>query len=105
MWRNVGIQRTGERLTETRENIAFWSRDVMNKVFDTATIGEAAPTQSWQVQNMLSVCSLLTSAGYTHTESRGAHFRMDFHTRDDAHWRLHLVWRRPMETPIPEPVE
>ena len=26
-------------------------------------------------------------------------------TRDDAHWRLHLLWRRPMETPIPEPID
>ena len=25
--------------------------------------------------------------------------------RDDAHWRLHLLWRRPMETPIPEPID
>jgi len=26
MWRNVGIERTEERLSETREIIAFWSR-------------------------------------------------------------------------------
>jgi len=25
--------------------------------------------------------------------------------RDDAHWRLHLLWQRPMETAIPEPIE
>src|SRR3954453_3963921 len=31
MWRNVGIERTGGRLEETREIIAFWCRYVMDK--------------------------------------------------------------------------
>jgi len=37
MWRNVGIERDGERLAETREIISFWSRYVMDKVFDPKT--------------------------------------------------------------------
>ncbi len=105
MWRNVGIERTGDRLAETREIIAFWSRYVMDKMFDPATLGEATAVQGWEVQNMLAVCALITSAAYTRTESRGAHFRMDYPKRDDAHWRQHLLWRRPMETPIPAMVE
>lgn len=105
MWRNVGIERTGDRLAETREIIAFWSRYVMDKVFDPNTLGEATAVQGWEVQNMLAVCALITSAAYTRTESRGAHYRMDYPKRDDAHWRLHLLWRRPMETPIPSMVE
>src|SRR5438105_15175885 len=39
MWRNVGIERTGDRLDETREIIAFWSRYVMDKIFDPSTLG------------------------------------------------------------------
>ncbi|QOV87727.1 L-aspartate oxidase [Humisphaera borealis] len=105
MWRNVGIERTGDRLAETREIIAFWSRYVMDKVFDPQVLGEATAVQGWEVQNMLAVCALITSAAYTRTESRGAHYRMDYPTRDDAHWRLHLLWRRPMETPIPSMVD
>jgi succinate dehydrogenase/fumarate reductase flavoprotein subunit len=77
----------------------------MDKVFDPATIGEAGAMGGWEVQNMLTVCTLIASAAYTRTESRGAHFRMDYPKRDDAHWRLHLLWRRPMETPIPEPID
>jgi len=104
MWRNVGIERTGERLDETREIITFWSRYVMDKVFDPCALGSAAEA-GWEVQNMLTVCALITSAAYARTESRGVHFRLDYPTRDDVHWRLHLLWRRPMETPIPEPID
>jgi L-aspartate oxidase len=105
MWRNVGVERTGERLEETREIIAFWSRYVMDKTFDPAAVGAASATAGWELQNMLTVCGLITSAAYTRSESRGAHYRLDYPTRDDAHWRLHLLWRRPMETPIPEPID
>jgi len=104
MWRNVGIERTAETLAETREIIAFWSRYVMDKVFDPRHLGDAAPA-GWEVQNMLTVCSLIATAAYTRTESRGVHHRLDYPDRDDAHWRQHLLWRRPMETPTPEPVE
>ncbi len=105
MWRNVGIERTGDRLNETREIIAFWSRYVMDKVFDPGEIGAEAAVAGWELQNMLTVCCLITSAAYTRSESRGAHYRVDYPARDDAHWRLHLLWRRPMETPIPEPID
>jgi len=104
MWRNVGIERTGQRLDETREIVDFWSRYVMDKTFDPAVLGASAAA-GWELQNMLAVCALITSAAYTRTESRGAHFRLDYPARDDAHWRLHLLWRRPMETPIPEPID
>lgn len=105
MWRNVGIERDGQRLTETREIIAFWGRYVMDKVFDPAVIGLAAAAAGWEIQNMLTAGALIAMAAYSRTESRGAHFRTEYPERDDAHWRLHLLWRRPMETAIPEPIE
>jgi len=105
MWRNVGIERTEDRLTETREIIAFWSRYVMDKTFHPSALGPEGAEAGWELQNMLTACFLITTAAYTRTESRGAHYRLDYPDRDDAHWRMHLLWRRPMETPIPEPVE
>jgi L-aspartate oxidase len=99
MWRNVGIERTGERLAETREIIAFWSRYVMDKTFNIAELGKEATIAGWELQNMLTACFLLTTAAYKRTESRGAHYRLDHPQRDDAKWRLHLQWRRPAEEP------
>ena len=100
MWRNVGIERDGERLAETREIIAFWCRYVMDKAF-LPVIGQDAAIAGWELQNLLTVAFLVTAAAYTRTESRGTHYRSDFPTRDDTHWRLHLQWRRPLETPTP----
>ena len=105
MWRNVGIEREGERLTETREIVAFWSRYVMDKTFRPETIGTDGAIAGWELQNLLTVAFLVTTAAYSRTESRGAHFRVDYPARDDAHWRMHLLWRRPMETPTPGAVE
>ncbi|MGA2230045.1 MAG: L-aspartate oxidase [Tepidisphaeraceae bacterium] len=103
MWRNVGIERSGERLAETREIIALWSRYVMDKTF--LPTGDGAATAGWELQNMLTCCFLMATAAYTRTESRGAHYRLDFPRRDDDRWRLHLLWQRPMDTPIPRPVD
>ena len=104
MWRHVGIERNGERLAETLERLAYWGRYVMDKVFDpqSATNGVTA---GWELQNMLSVCGLIATAANTRKESRGVHYRIDFPKRDDANWRLHLLWRRPDESPMKEPVQ
>lgn len=104
MWRNAAIERTADRLTETREIIAFWGRYVMDKVFDPRD-SKNGLTAGWEIQNMLTVAALIATAAYGRTESRGVHNRTDYPARDDGHWRLHLLWRRPAETPLPEPIE
>ena len=76
----------------------------MDKVF-APDLGQPAATAGWEIQNMLTVCALVATAAYTRTESRGVHHRTDYPDRDDPHWRLHLLWRRPLETAIPEPLE
>lgn len=104
MTRNVAIERDGDHLAETREIIAFWSRYVMDKTFLPEKQGEEPTLAGWELQNMLTVCYLITTAAHARTESRGAHFRSDYPDRNDSNWKLHLLWRRPMETPIPEPI-
>ena len=104
MWRNVGIEREGDRLSETQEIIAFWTRYVMDKSF-LPTPGINTSTAGWEIQNMLTVCALIATAAHARTESRGVHHRTDYSKRDDPHWRLHLLWRRLMETPIPQPIK
>ena len=73
MWRNVGIERTGDRLAETVEIVGFWGRYVMDKTFAPDQIGPAAAVAGWELQNMLAVSHLIATAALTRTESRGAH--------------------------------
>ena len=87
MWRNVGVQRCAERLSETIEIIDFWRRYVMDKVFDEPT--------GWQCQNMLTVCRLMAESALLRQESRGTHFRSDFSNTDDQHFKTHLDLQRP----------
>ncbi len=82
MSRNVAVERSGDRLRETIEIIAFWSRYVMDKVFDEP--------REWETQNMLTVALLIATGAATRCESRGVHFRTDFPNTDDATWRRHI---------------
>ncbi len=104
MWRNVGIERDGERLAETREIIAFWARYVMDKTFEPA-VDSASALSGWKLQNLLTVAALVSTAAYTRTESRGAHYRLDYPHRDESHWKIHQLWRRPMETALSSAVD
>lgn len=81
MSRNVGVERCGDRLRETIEIIEFWSRYVLDKVFDEP--------EAWQTQNLLTIAHCVALAAATRCESRGVHYRTDF-PKADANWRVHI---------------
>jgi len=82
MWRNVGITRKAQPLIEAQEIIRFWQRYVMDKIFDSP--------QGWECQNMLTASLLMTRAAQMREESRGVHFRSDFASPDDKHFKKHI---------------
>jgi succinate dehydrogenase/fumarate reductase flavoprotein subunit len=43
---------------------------------------------------MAVLASLMLTAALKRTESRGGHYRHDFPTRDDLHWKKQQVWKR-----------
>ena len=96
MWRHVGIQRTGDRLTEVMEMIDFWSRYTLDKIFDDR--------DGWQVQNMLLVGALITQAAHWREESRGTHYRLD-HAKPRDNYHVHELWQCGREGPDVEPVQ
>ena len=95
MWRHVGIERQGERLDEVAEMFDFWSRYTLDKIFDDRA--------GWEVQNLLTVGSLINRAARHRTESRGCHFRLD-HPDPDESQRSHTVWRNGNLEPTHVPV-
>jgi len=86
MWRNVGITRKAQPLTEAQEIIRFWQRYVMDKIFDEPS--------GWECQNMLTISLLMARAAQERTESRGVHFRSDFPYADDEHFKKHIEIKR-----------
>ncbi len=86
VWRNAGIQRSGPRLEETIEIIDFWSRYVMDKVFEQRF--------GWEAQNMLTVARAVAQAALARKESRGTHFREDYPTPDPDRFLGHVTLRR-----------
>ncbi len=85
MWRNVGIVRRGERLSETLEIVDFWGRYVLDKEF-------FAPA-GWEVQNMLTSAFIITECALRRTETRGVHYREDFPNTDEVWARHQQVYR------------
>jgi L-aspartate oxidase len=85
MWRNVGITRRGERLSETLEIVSFWGRYVLDKEF--------FDPRGWEIQNMLTAAYIITECALRRTESRGVHYREDF-PKTDPVWERHQHVRR-----------
>ena len=86
MWRNVGIVRDGQHLSESIEIIDFWGRYVLDKEFFNDPRG-------WEVQNMLTIAWLVAELALRRTESRGVHFRSDFPNTDPI-WGRHQMVKR-----------
>ena len=84
MWRQMGVQRTAEGLSDAAEKLGFWSRVVHDLAErDSSTI---------QLINMLSVARLATASANSREESRGVHYRTDFSEMRDE-WCAHSELR------------
>lgn len=86
MTRSVGVEREGRELEEALERIRYWSSYVIDKQFHQP--------DGWEMQNLLTVATMIASSALARRESRGVHFRLDFPDRDDRRWRRHLTVRR-----------
>ncbi len=94
MWKNVGVERTGAKLRDAVEMLAFWARYTLDKIFDDP--------EGWEVQNMLLVGSLIARSAAHRDERRGCHWRLDADgPAEPAH---HDVWRRGSAEPRAERV-
>ena len=79
MWREVGLNRTAAGLQEALKKINFWCGYIMDKKFTEPS--------GWELQNMLTVAGLVTTAALKRTESRGVHYRSDFPETDNKNFQ------------------
>ena len=83
MWRDVGVRRSADGMTQAVEMIDRWCRYVLVRQFNEP--------HGWELQNMLTVARIIVKSALARTESRGVHLRTDFREIDNEHWNRHLT--------------
>jgi len=81
----VGMSRSGGSLAE-----AAYVLDGMCQILGVSVRRPA----ELELQNLVTVATLITHAAWMREETRGTHMRIDFPDRDDANWAGRLMWRR-----------
>ncbi|MGE0447978.1 MAG: L-aspartate oxidase [Vicinamibacterales bacterium] len=87
MWKMAGLVRTREGLIGAVDRIGRACRAAAR---EAARASEPRPDLARRL-NLATVARLVARAALRREESRGGHFRADFPSRDDLHWKVHLV--------------
>jgi L-aspartate oxidase len=86
MWRAAGVRRNGPQLSDAAQTIRRWCGYVFSR--------QLTDPHGWELQNMLTIASLMVEAALAREESRGVHLRTDFPQTDDKNWRRHIAFTR-----------
>ncbi|MGA7382373.1 MAG: L-aspartate oxidase [Terriglobales bacterium] len=81
MWRDVGIVRTGATLKRALDQLAQIS----------ARVAHPQTRRAFEARNIHLVGTLVARAALAREESRGAHYRLDFPTHNDAKFLKHSI--------------
>jgi succinate dehydrogenase / fumarate reductase flavoprotein subunit len=95
MDRYVGVFRKGEDLCRALEVIrSLRERSLGAPIADKSTVYNSNLFHALELENLLDLAEVTVMGAVTRQESRGAHARRDFSTRDDDNWLKHtLAWK------------
>lgn len=92
MTTQVGVYRTGEDMESANEKIKeLQDRFTRVKVENRGKNFNTNLIETLELSHMLEYSELIVAGGIAREESRGAHFRNDFPTRDDDNWMKHTM--------------
>jgi succinate dehydrogenase / fumarate reductase flavoprotein subunit len=95
MDRYVGVYRKGEDLCAALDLIrSIRERSLCAPVNDKSTVYNSNLFHALELENLLDLAEVTVMGAVARQESRGAHARRDFSTRDDENWLKHtLAWK------------
>ncbi|MBV9087206.1 MAG: L-aspartate oxidase [Acidobacteriaceae bacterium] len=82
-WKEIGITRSGSGLRLAIEQLEKWRECLPAKT----------SRRNCEAHNIHETALLIARSALARRESRGAHYRVDFPTRDDAHFQKHSIIR------------
>ncbi len=85
MWRHAGLLRERRSLERAVARLEAWAGAVAG-----APAGRRRDHEFRRVESLVTVGLLIARAALRREESRGGHFRTDFPSHDDLHWRKHV---------------
>ena len=90
MMDNVGIYRTDARLRQQVEELkGIRARFAKVQIDDTGKEFNTDLLEALELENLIDSAEAITHGALARQESRGAHSREDFPTRDDSNWMKH----------------
>ena len=94
MQENCAVFRTGEVLDEGVEKIeAIYKKTPSMKIEDRGMVWNTDLLEALEYDNLIGQAAVTVNSAANRKESRGAHAREDFDTRDDENWMMHtLAW-------------
>lgn len=90
MWEKVGIVRDEKNLNEALRQLQEMKKDLNDLKVENKAQYNTELVTALEVINMVEIAILVVKSAILRRESRGAHFRSDFHESNDA-WKRSIV--------------
>ncbi len=84
----VGMNKAKDKIAELKNANSYTSIDDKGRTFNTDLM------EALELGYMLDCAEAIVTGAIAREESRGAHFRTDFETRDDLNWLAHTLLRK-----------